>query len=47
MVYNLGVKVVPGKMENLFYGTEENYVYVIWCDADGNFYETYSELVPS
>ncbi|MBQ8169470.1 MAG: hypothetical protein IJZ98_01870 [Bacteroidales bacterium] len=46
MVYNLGVKVVPDRMETLYYGTEDNYVYVTWCDADGNFYETYSVPVP-
>lgn len=46
MVYNLGTKVVPGKMETFFYGTEENLVYVTWCDANGNFYETYSVAVP-
>ena len=45
-VYNMGVKVVPGQMETLFYGDKENSVYVTWCDADGNFYETYSETVP-
>lgn len=46
MVYNIGTKVVPGKMETFFYGTEENLVYVTWCDASGNFYETYSVAVP-
>ena len=45
-VYNMGVKVVPGQMETIFYGDKENYVYVTWCDAEGNFYETYSEQVP-
>lgn len=45
-VYNMGVKVVPGQTETLFYGDKENSVYVTWCDAEGNFYETYSETVP-
>ncbi|MBR4299399.1 MAG: hypothetical protein IKT59_06770 [Bacteroidales bacterium] len=45
-VYNMGVKVVPGQMETLIYGDKENSVYVTWCDAEGNFYETYSETVP-
>ena len=46
VVYNMGVKVVPGKLETVFYGTEDDYVYVTWCDEDGNFYETYSVPVP-
>ena len=45
-VYNLGQKVVPGKMEFLMYGDEENMVYVVWHDKNGNFYEPYSESVP-
>ena len=46
VVYNMGVKVVPDKLETVYYGTEDNYVYVTWCDEDGNFYETYSVPVP-
>lgn len=45
-IYNLGVEVVSGKTETMIYGDKEFCVYVTWCDADGNFYEASSILVP-
>lgn len=45
-IFNLGDKVTSGKMQCTFYGDKENYLYVTWCDADGNFYEPYSVPVP-
>lgn len=45
-IYNFGVQVVPGKMETMVYGDKGDYIYVIWCDAEGNFFEPLYEPVP-
>lgn len=45
-IYNIGKKVVPGKMETLLYGDKGNLVYVTWRDKSGNFYEPVSIAVP-
>lgn len=45
-IYDKGVEVVPGKTEVELFGDAGYYLYVTWCDVEGNFYEPYSTSVP-
>jgi hypothetical protein len=45
-VFDKGVKVQSGKMYADPYGDKSSEIYVTWCDAQGNFYEPFSVVVP-
>lgn len=46
IIYNHGEEAVNGKMLSNYYASEDSVVYVTWCDADGNFYESFMVDVP-
>lgn len=46
IIYNHGEEAVNGKMLSNYYASEDSVVYVTWCDADGNFYESFMVNVP-